>query len=259
MACGLFFGVFEWVKQQGYYYFIDEMYGIREDMALLKARMSSDYNAFADNITPNNMDDTSSPSGTTPPPTPPPPTTTYTAPPPLAERPYFLLEPTFVLLAGAAAAVAYQAVDYPLEQVKSIFYAKESERAAQQARLQPQAHTQHLNASSMRSGTSISSELYRMTWTECQALANNAGGWRRFLFASFGSTAIRAVPAASVGFLVFEVMKRKLDARRYEHEDREMASYLDTMMAEREEERRAEMRAAMEVVFEEMPEELSIN
>ncbi|KAI9240694.1 MAG: mitochondrial carrier domain-containing protein [Podila humilis] len=254
LACGLFFGVFEWVKQQGYYYFIDEMYGIREDMALLKARMSSNYNTFADNISHHNMDDTSSPAETTPPPP-----TTYTAPPPLAERPYFLLEPTFVLLAGAAAAVAYQAVDYPLEQIKSIFYAKESERAAQQARLQPQMHTQHLNASSMRSGTSISSELYRMTWTECQAQASNAGGWRRFLFASFGSTAIRAVPAASVGFLVFEVMKRKLDARRYEHEDREMASYLDTMMAEREEERRAEMRAAMEEVFEEMPEELSVN
>lgn len=252
MACGLFFGVFEWVKQQGYYYFIDEMYGIREDMALLKARTSSEYNAFSNNITHHNIDDTSSPSEATP-------TPTYTEPPPLAERPYFLLEPTFVLLAGAAAAVAYQAVDYPLEQIKSIFYTKESELAAQKARLQPQAHTQHLNASSMRSGTSISSEVYRMTWTECQAQASNAGGWRRFLFSSFGSTAIRAVPAASVGFLVFEVMKRKLDALRYEHEDREMALYLDSMMAEREEERRAEMRAAMAVVFEEMPEELYVN
>ncbi|KAF9318716.1 hypothetical protein BG003_010644 [Podila horticola] len=248
LACGLFFGVFEWVKQQGYYYFIDEMYGIREDMALLKARMSIDYNAFSDNTTNN---DILSPSEPTP--------TIYTEPPPLEERPYFLLEPTFVLLAGAAAAVAYQAVDYPLEQIKSIFYAKESELVAQQARLQPQAHTQHLNASSMRSGTSISSELYRMTWTECQAQASKAGGWRRFLFTSFGSTAIRAVPAASVGFLVFEVMKRKLDARRYEHEDREMASYLDQMMVEREAERRAEIRREMEMEFEEMPQELSVN
>ncbi|KAF9301904.1 hypothetical protein BGZ74_006125 [Mortierella antarctica] len=252
LACGLFFGVFEWVKQQGYYYFIDEMYGIREDMALLKARMSSDYNTFANNTDDdnNNSDDMSSPSE---------PPSTYTEPPPLAERPYFLLEPAFVLLAGAAAAVAYQAVDYPLAQIKSIFYTKESELVAQQARLHPQAHTQHLNASSMRSGTSISSELYRMTWIECQAQASQAGGWRRFLFASFGSTAIRAVPAASVGFLVFEVMKRKLDARKYEHEDREMASYLDRMMVEREAERRAEIRREMEMVFEEMPEELSVN
>ncbi|KAG0029953.1 hypothetical protein BGZ81_003249 [Podila clonocystis] len=248
LACGLFFGVFEWVKQQGYYYFIDEMYGIREDMALLKARMSSDYNAFSNNTTTTSSNDIASPSEPT----------TYTEPPPLAERPYFLLEPTFVLLAGAAAAVAYQAIDYPLEQIKSIFYAKESELAAQQARLQPQAHTQHLNASSMRSGTSISAELYKMTWTECQAQASKAG-WRRFLFASFGSTAIRAVPAASVGFLVFEVMKRKLDARRYEHEDREMASYLDQMMVEREAERRAEIRREMEMEFEEMPEELYVN
>ncbi|KAG0295632.1 hypothetical protein BGZ97_004779, partial [Linnemannia gamsii] len=215
LACGLFFGVFEWVKQQGYYYFIDELYGIREDMELLKAKALNELSVV---------------------PGPPPPT----APSDIASRPYFLLEPTFVLLAGAAAAVAYQAVDYPLEQVKSIFYAKEAALQAETLRNAPAAHTQHLNSSSMRSGTSISSQLYSMTWRECQAQAQTSGGWRRFLFASFGSTAIRAVPAASVGFLVFELMKRKLDARRYESEDREMVSYLDQMMAERDAERRAE-------------------
>ncbi|KAF9430331.1 hypothetical protein BGZ94_007333 [Podila epigama] len=249
LACGLFFGVFEWVKQQGYYYFIDEMYGIREDMALLKATMASDFNAFTaqEKEIDNNMtsqDD--SPSGLS--------STSYTAPPPLPDRPYFLLEPTFVLLAGAAAAIAYQAVDYPLEQVKSIFYAKEAELQAQKERLQPKAHTQHLNSSSMRSGTSISSELYKMTWNECQSQAAKVGGWRRYLFKNFASTAIRAVPAASVGFLVFELMKRKLDARRYEHEDREMALYLDRMMTEREAERRAEMQANLEMQKLEMAE-----
>ncbi|KAF8945250.1 hypothetical protein BGZ47_003009 [Haplosporangium gracile] len=218
LACGLFFGVFEWVKQQGYYYFIDELYGLREDMELLKAKAL------------NELYSTKGEQG------PPPPTT----PSDMASRPYFLLEPMFVLLAGAAAAVAYQAVDYPLEQVKSIFYAKETALQAETQRNAPAAHTQRLNSSSMRSGISISSQLYDMTWKECQAQATTAGGWRRFLFANFASTAIRAVPAASVGFLVFELMKRKLDARRYESEDREMVSYLDRMMAERDAERRAE-------------------
>ncbi|KAF9273675.1 hypothetical protein BGZ88_003606, partial [Linnemannia elongata] len=195
LACGLFFGVFEWVKQQGYYYFIDELYGIREDMEILKAKALNELSSS-----------TTSEQG------PPPPT----APSDVASRPYFLLEPTFVLLAGAAAAVAYQAVDYPLEQVKSIFYTKEAAIQAETQRNAPAAHTQHLNSSSMRSGPSICSQIYSLTWQECRTQAQSCGGWRRFLFANFGSTAIRAVPAASVGFLVFELMKRKLDARRYE-------------------------------------------
>ncbi|KAK3844667.1 MAG: mitochondrial carrier domain-containing protein [Linnemannia gamsii] len=227
LACGLFFGVFEWVKQQGYYYFIDELYGIREDMELLKARA---------------LNELSSSSSTTTEQGPPP----LTAPSDVASRPYFLMEPTFVLLAGAAAAVAYQAVDYPLEQVKTIFYAKETALVAETLKNTPPAHTQHLNSSSMRSGTSISQQLYALTWQECKSQASSTGGWRRFLYANFASTAIRAVPAASVGFLVFELMKRKLDARRYEIEDREMVRYLDLMMAERDAERRAEWIAERE-------------
>ncbi|CAO3567622.1 unnamed protein product [Mortierella alpina] len=249
LACGLFFGVFEWVKQQGYYYFIDELYGIREDMELLKAMATSNH----DTLTPPTHDSSStplppSPSSSAPATTPTAATTTTCSPrSDPSTRPYFLLEPVFVLLAGAAAAVAYQAVDYPLEQIKTIFYAKEAELQAEKLRSTPDPHTQRLNSSSMRTGPSISSQLYRLTRLECEAQARQSGGWRRFLFSNFGSTAIRAVPAASVGFLVFEVMKRKLDARRYESEDREMASYLDRMMTEREAERIAEWRAAREM------------
>ncbi|KAG9070304.1 hypothetical protein KI688_009641 [Linnemannia hyalina] len=207
LACGLFFGVFEWVKQQGYYYFIDELYGIREDMEILKVKALM-HVLPQDCLTPGH--------------------------------------PGYARI-GAAAAVAYQAVDYPLKQVKSIFYAKEAALQAETQRNAPAAHTQHLNSSSMRSGTSISSQLYSMTWQECRSQAQSSGGWRRFLYANFAWTAIRAVPAASVGFLVFELMKRKLDARRYESEDREMESYLDQMMAERDAERRAEWILAREM------------
>ncbi|KAF9919267.1 hypothetical protein FBU30_011080 [Linnemannia zychae] len=226
LACGLFFGVFEWVKQQGYYYFIDELYGIREDMELLRAKTLDTLSSSSPELQPI--------------------LPLPTAPTDVSSRPYFLLEPTFVLLAGAAAAIAYQVVDYPLEQVKSIFYAKEAALQAEMKRNAPAAHTQHLNSSSMRSGTSISSELYSMTWQECKAQAQTTGGWRRFLFSNFATTAIRAVPAASVGFLVFELMKRKLDARMYESEDKEMEMYLDRMMAERDAERRAEWLMAKE-------------
>ncbi|KAF9585723.1 hypothetical protein BGW38_001062 [Lunasporangiospora selenospora] len=262
LACGLFFAVFEWVKQQGYYYFIDEMYGARDDIESLKAQVKKDFDFLTQQ--PRDIhgitlqDQTHS-------------TDTHTfstkntlvlssasvvnqpilvteslAPRSDAStRPYFLLEPTFVLLAGAAAAIAYQAVDYPLEQIKAIFYAKDSELQAERQRHPPKPHSLHLNASA-RPDVPLSNQLYRLTWEECKNQALKSGGWGRFLYSNFVSTAIRSVPAASVGFLVFEVMKRKLDARRYEHEDREMASYLDQMMVEREAERRAELRAAME-------------
>ena len=237
--------MFEWVKQQGYYYFIDELYGIREDMEALKTKMNVDYNLYGEaNTSPESIDAGKFTSSASRAPTPVLVTAMSLSQSEKEERPYFLLEPTFVLLAGAAAAIAYQAIDYPMEQVRTIFYAKETELVAQQERLAPSPRSQHLNSSSMRSGTSISSQLYQMTWQECKHQAQQGGGWRKFLFSNFGATAIRAVPAASVGFLVFEVMKRKLDARWYESEDREMASYLDQMMAERDLERRQELKAA---------------
>ncbi|KAF9167952.1 hypothetical protein BGX20_011453 [Mortierella sp. AD010] len=231
LACGLFFGVFEWVKQQGYYYFMDELYGIRDELESLKAQEISDSSRSISALE-------SAPSLSPDSPRP---------------RPYFFLEPTFVLLAGAAAAVAYQAVDYPLEQIRSIFLAKEAELMAEKSRNPQQPHSQRLNASSMRSGSAISSQLYEMTWNECKANASSSGGWRRFLFSNFATTAIRAVPAASIGFLVFEVMKRKLDARMYESEDREIAWFLDQMMKEREAERMAELKAAEGLVEREIP------
>lgn len=235
--------MFEWVKQQGYYYSLEEFYGVHEDLETLKARMNNDYTAFAEDdenkkTLKRSSSALSSPSTTD--------TASYFSPPTSSSaRSFVWLEPTFVLLAGAAAAIAYQAVDYPLEQIKTIFYAKETELQAEKNRNPSQPHSQHFNATSMRSGTSISTQIYKMTWDECRAQAGQVGGWRRFLFLNFANTAIRAVPAASVGFLVFEVMKRKLDAKLYESEDREMASYLDRMMIKREAERLAHLKAAI--------------
>jgi hypothetical protein len=41
----------------------------------------------------------------------------------------------------------------------------------------------------------------------------NGGSWRRFMYQEFGSTVLRVVPATSVGFLVFELVKREVDFR----------------------------------------------
>ncbi|KAF9158077.1 hypothetical protein DFQ26_008011 [Actinomortierella ambigua] len=269
LACGMFFGVFEWIKQQGYYYFIDDVYGIREEWAKLrkaaveeKRRVKSGGGGATHLATPVGEDEEStestalriSPSsplaGDHATPSSSSSQNDLFAPSVEEFRKNFLFESTvFILLAGAAAAVAYQAVDYPMEIIRSQFYLKEAEmqeRVLQQQQQLAANSTKHsatystLSSNAASTKPASSNEIYRQTYQECQRRARAAGGWRRFLFKGFGMTAIRSVPAASVGFLVFEIMKRKLDARMFEQEDREMVLYLQQMMAERERQEREE-------------------
>lgn len=86
MACGLFFATFEWVKQQGYYYYLDEMYGLQVDSRKTLNEIEKGWMEV------HNMDEVDkhqiiSASGKS------------------SERPPLMLEPLFVILAGAAAAV----------------------------------------------------------------------------------------------------------------------------------------------------------
>ncbi|KAI9315653.1 mitochondrial carrier domain-containing protein [Dichotomocladium elegans] len=171
LSCGLFFATFEWVKQQGYYYFLDEMYGLHVDSrksldALEGLRRSGEDEAIATaSVTPK-------------------------------ERPPLLLEPIFVILAGAAAAVAYQVIEHPLSKIHSIFYIEEG-----------QSEFAQRNRESVR-------VLYRRTWEQCKLQVRlNGGSWRRFLYQEFAGTVLKVVPATSIGFLVFELVKREVDFR----------------------------------------------
>ncbi|ORX62409.1 mitochondrial carrier [Hesseltinella vesiculosa] len=194
LACGLFFATFEWVKQQGYYYFLDEMYGLHvvssKTLHDLELAWKEDP-PTQDNqtITCDNID-----------------------------RPPLLLEPMFVILAGAFAAVvwteegvwhgdlpfffffqtpkAYQLIDHPFSKIHSIFYIEEGQSEFTHKKREPV------------------NELYRRTWEQCKLQVRlNGGSWMRFLYQEFGSTVLKVVPATSVGFLVFELVKREVDFR----------------------------------------------
>ncbi|ORZ03121.1 mitochondrial carrier domain-containing protein [Syncephalastrum racemosum] len=174
LSCGLFFATFEWVKQQGYYYFLDEMYGLHVDspktLYALEGRTKEAVDEILDATTVMNKP---------------------------KERPPLMLEPMFVILAGAAAAVAYQIIEHPLSKIHSIFYIEEG-----------QSEFAHKGSrESMR-------ELYRRTWEQCKLQVRMHGNsWRRFLYHEFGTTVIKVVPATSIGFLVFELVKREVDFR----------------------------------------------
>ncbi|CAG8537360.1 337_t:CDS:2 [Paraglomus occultum] len=153
LSCGLFFGVFEFVKEQCYRTFISSFYP----------------------LSPSSTSSLSFPSSFP------------------QSTPSPLLEPTFVLIAGGLAAISYHIVDHPLDKIRNVFLIEEA-----------QAEFQHLQRP----------KLYKLTFEQCKIMASRVG-WRKFLYGEFGGTVLRAVPATSVGFLVFEIMKRKIDQRYY--------------------------------------------
>ncbi|KAI8079553.1 mitochondrial carrier domain-containing protein [Gilbertella persicaria] len=180
LACGLFFATFEWMKQQGYYYFLDEMYGLQIDSSTLNEIEKGWFEVH--NMSKEDRHQITCTSGKK------------------AERPPLMLEPLFVILAGAFAAISYQAIEHPLSRIHSIFYVEEGQSEfANKSKREPVK------------------DLYRRTFEQCKAQVKlNGGSWRRFLYQEFTSTVIRVVPATSVGFLVFELVKREVDFRSIE-------------------------------------------
>ncbi|KAI7862729.1 mitochondrial carrier domain-containing protein [Spinellus fusiger] len=174
LSCGLFFATFEWIKQQGYYSFLKEMYGENVDShgsfhALENHRIPEEYPLLLDESLPP------------------------------AKRPPVLLEPMFVILAGAGAALAYQIIEHPLSRVHSIFYTEEGKSEIKNK-------SSHLHTK----------QLYKQTWQQCQVQVRlNGGSWRLFLYQEFAATVLKSVPATSVGFLVFELVKKEVDFRSH--------------------------------------------
>ncbi|KAI7855978.1 mitochondrial carrier domain-containing protein [Circinella umbellata] len=195
LSCGLFFATFEWVKQQGYYYFLDEMYGLHIDSRKRLHQLEGLHRHHKDkeNDDIEQLDVTS--------------TTPITESKVVhKERPPLMLEPIFVILAGAAAAVAYQIIEHPLSKIHSIFYIEEGQ-------------SEFTNKEKRESVK----ELYRRTWEQCKMQVRLHGGsWRKFMYQEFGSTVIKVVPATSIGFLVFELVKREVDFRSIAFEEYEV-------------------------------------
>jgi len=189
LACGLFFATFEWVKQQGYYYFLDEVYGYQIDSSEALTRVDSSWN-HTGFLNKHDEEDDEQPIE---------PAALSAAAPdePIKEKPPLLLEPIFVITAGAFAAVAYQAIDHPLSRIHNVFYVAE-------------AQSEYANPKCRES----TRKLYRETWERCKVQVRLTGGsWRKYLYQDFTSVLVKVTPATSLGFLVFELAKREIDFR----------------------------------------------
>lgn len=88
-------------------------------------------------------------------------------------------------------------VEHPLSRIHSMFWIEE-------------AKSEFTHPQSRKTTRAI----YRQVWTQTQLQVQHfKGSWRRFLYNGFGSTVVRSIPATSIGFLVFELVKRHIDQK----------------------------------------------
>jgi hypothetical protein len=113
-------------------------------------------------------------------------------------KPHYLLEPTFLLLGGAAATFAQQAVQFPMSQLQNIHFAR-LESLDYAASLEP----------SPRRLWHMYYHAYIVTYEQAKRQALMLGGWRKWLYKDFVWSTLRQTPSTSAGLIVFEIVRRK--------------------------------------------------
>jgi Mitochondrial carrier protein len=113
-------------------------------------------------------------------------------------RPHYLLEPAFILAAGAFASFAQQAVQQPLTLIQNIHYARLES-------LDYAAKIEKSHSGMMR----LYYHAYLKTFDQAKQQALRAGGWRKLLYKDFAWNTIRQTPSTSAGLIAFEILRRK--------------------------------------------------
>lgn len=113
-------------------------------------------------------------------------------------RPHYIIEPTFLLLAGIVASISQQAVQYPLAQIQNVHFNRLES-------LDYSATLQNSRKDLMR----LYYHAYQKTLEQCMLQAKRMGGWRQWLYKGFLWNTVRMTPSTSAGLIVFEVVRRK--------------------------------------------------
>jgi len=147
----IFFSTFEYVKAQMYYGFVTRWYGRKYRTTL-----------------PDETDDNGRPD----------------------IRPHYLMEPSFLLLAGVMASIAQQTIQHPITRVQDVHYGRLES-------LDYQAQLEHRKRGIFK----LYYNAYEKTWDQCWRQAKRVGGMRQWLYGHFFWTTIRQVPSTSAGKL----------------------------------------------------------
>jgi hypothetical protein len=172
IGCALFFSTFEYVKAQAYYSFLTRYYGGLDATTLFGLQKRTPVI----DLGPSNK-----------------PTI----------RPHYLMEPTFLLLAGVTASIAQQLVAHPLHRIQDVHYGRLES-------LDYAASLEHRKRSMWR----LYYHAYEETLAQCSVQAKRAGGWRVWLYQDFVWATVRQTPSTSAGLIVFEIVRRKYAAEQ---------------------------------------------
>lgn len=164
-GAGAFFMTFEYVKAQAYYNFVTKVYGNQPLSAILSMGHSGAQKSSEK--------------------------------PPVI-KPYFALEPIFLLLAGVSASIAQQAIQHPITEIQNVHLNRLES-------LDYAAQRQHSKRGMLR----LYYSAYEKTLEQCKRQAKRMGGWRAWLYKDFLWNTIRSTPSTAAGLIVFELVRRR--------------------------------------------------
>lgn len=168
LGAGVFFSTFEYIKAQSFYSFVSHYYGSWSNLSILQRESISIQQRSSSNRA--------------------------------VIRPHYMVEPTFLLLAGVAASIAQASIQHPLGRIQEIHYGRlewiDSHDHARPG--QPKVRALRLYAAA-----------YRKTLRYVLAVSRRNGGLSRWLYHGFVLNTIRQVPSTSAGLIVFEIVRRK--------------------------------------------------
>ncbi|KAF1814658.1 mitochondrial carrier, partial [Eremomyces bilateralis CBS 781.70] len=117
-------------------------------------------------------------------------------------RPHYILDPAFLLLAGAAATALQQTVVHPIAQIQLVHYNRLES-------IDFGAAVDSKHPASTIKMMRLYYHAYAKTFEQCSRQAQRVGGWRRWLYLNFWGTTIRQVPSSSAGLIMFEIFRRR--------------------------------------------------
>ncbi|SMR61893.1 unnamed protein product [Zymoseptoria tritici ST99CH_1E4] len=169
LGSGFFFATFEVVKSQAFYGFVSTYYG---SLSKLSTRQRESISAQQE---------------------------LYARP---EIRPHYMVEPTFLLLAGATASIAQALVHHPVSRIQDVHYRRLEW-------IDGHSHAVHQSREARLSVLKVYAQAYRKTARYCLVLARRAGGLRQWVYRDFWLNTLRQVPSTSAGLIVFEIVRRK--------------------------------------------------
>ena len=113
-------------------------------------------------------------------------------------KPYFAMEPSFLLLAGVLASITLQLVQQPLTRVQQIYF----------GRLQSldRLLKGHMSREQLQKNSRVA---YSKAYKKCFAQARASGGWRIWLYKGLITNTLKQVPSTSAGLVIFEMVRRR--------------------------------------------------